>query len=158
MPQTRWPVASSVVAIAIVAVLLLVGVARVRAEKQLERLWMSKDEILSAFVDRQLGGIYPSKKPWRELIRRDGTSDYEEAEERRAGTWWLDGDQFCFRYQTPESGGCFRVARLGTNCYELYATDRTLPDGGRGPGADLAWNGRMWREDVPATCEEKPTV
>ena len=119
--------------------------------------WMSRDEIVAAFVDQQLSGIYPSGVPWREKIRPDGTSDYREGSARREGRWWMRGDHFCFSYATPQSGGCFQVIRIGQNCYELYAIDpagRSQPP----PRAPGHWNGRMWREDIPATCEEKPAV
>lgn len=117
---------------------------------------MSRDEIVAAFVDQQLSGVYPSGLSWSELVRGDGTSDYREGENRREGRWWMRGDDFCFRYQLPTSGGCFRVVRLGANCYELYALNpgqETVP----GPQTGANWNGRMWRDDAAPTCEERPT-
>ena len=117
---------------------------------------MNRDEIVAAFVDRQLSGVYPSGLPWSELIRSDGTSDYREGERRREGRWWMRDHNFCFSYALPMSGGCFRVVRIGSNCYELYAVnpgDRPAP----APSTEEQWNGRMWRDDVPPTCEERPT-
>ncbi len=120
--------------------------------------WMGRDEIVEAFVDRQLSGVYPSGAPWSELIRRDGTSDYREGAARRDGRWWMRGDQFCFTYALPQSGGCFQVVRVGQNCYELYSVG--VGGGAEAPpsGAKRHWNGRMWRDDAPPTCQELPTT
>lgn len=119
---------------------------------------MNRDEIVAAFVGHQLAGIYPSRVPWQEHIRSDGTTTYREGGAQREGKWWMRDDLFCFSYALPQSGGCFQVVAVGRNCYELYAI-------GRGGGAEPPtldsqrhWNGRMWREDIPATCEEKPIV
>jgi hypothetical protein len=122
------------------------------------RAWMGRDEIIAAFVGQQLAGIYPSKVPWREHVRPDGTTTYREGSAQREGRWWMRGDHFCFSYALPQSGGCFQVVAVGRNCYELYAIGR---GGGAEPppsNAQRHWNGRMWREDIPATCEEKPIV
>jgi hypothetical protein len=114
------------------------------------RSWMSRDDIIAAFVGRQLSGTYPNGTPWQEHIRPDGTSDYREGGSRHEGRWWMRGDHFCFSYPLPRFGGCFQVVPLGRNCYELYSVDRG--------DARQHWNGRMWRDDAPATCEEKPAV
>jgi hypothetical protein len=119
---------------------------------------MSRDEIVAAFVGQQLSGIYPSGIRWKERIRPDGTSDYREGSAQRDGRWSMRGDHFCFSYALPQSGGCFQVVPVGRNCYELYAVG--IGGGAEPPpsSAQKFWNGRMWREDVPATCEEKPIV
>ncbi len=120
--------------------------------------WMSRDEIIEAFVDRQLSGVYPSGTPWSELVRADGSSDYREGAARREGRRWMRGDQFCFAYALPHSGGCFKVVRIGNNCYELYSVG--AGGGAEAPpsGAKRHWNGRMWRDEAPATCQELPTT
>lgn len=119
---------------------------------------MSRDEIVEAFVDRQLSGVYPSGVPWSELVRRDGTSDYREGQSRREGRWWMSGDHFCFTYARPQSGGCFHVVKIGNNCYELYAVGTSGGASAPPSGAKRHWNGRMWRDEAPATCQELPTT
>jgi hypothetical protein len=143
--------------IGLLALLAPAVVARAEAPEGYQPGWMKRDEIVEAFVDRQLSGVYPSGAPWTELVRRDGTSDYQEGQRRREGRWWMSGDHFCFAYGLPQTGGCFQVVRLGSNCYDLYAV-------GAGGEAEVpparalrSWNGRMWREDEPATCQGTPT-
>jgi hypothetical protein len=145
-------------AVLILGVLAMISGAA--AQSTDPRVWMSREEIVAAFSGQQLSGIYPGGTSWRELIRPDGTSDYREGTAaKREGRWWMRGDQFCFSYTPPHSGGCFQVYAVGGNCYELFAVGR----GGASakppaPNAGGHWNGRMWREDIPATCEEKPIV
>jgi len=142
---------------------LLSGLAAVSAPKahdSVARATMNREEIIAAFVDQQLSGVYPSRVPWSELIRSDGTTDYREGQAQREGHWWMRADDFCFRYALPLSGGCFRVVRVGANCYELYAvspSDAVTPPAQSAPGAPGHWNGRMWRDDASPTCEERPT-
>lgn len=138
------------------ALLTLAAATYAHAQSDGPMNWMSRNEVVEAFVDRQLSGIYPSGVPWTELVRRDGTSDYREGRSRREGRWWMSGDHFCFTYALPQSGGCFQVVKVGQNCFELYAVG--VAGGAQAPpaGARRSWNGRMWREDQPATCEETP--
>lgn len=119
---------------------------------------MSHDEIIAAFVGQRLAGIYPSRIPWQEQVRPDGTTTYREGGAQREGRWWMRGDQFCFSYALQQSGGCFQVVAVGRNCYELYSVGLGGGAEPPAPNAQHHWNGRMWREDIPATCEETPIV
>ena len=142
--------------IAPMAAALVLLTAPADAQGVIERNTMGRDENVAAFADQQLSGVYPSGVPWSELIRSDGTSDYREGGNRREGVWWMRGDDFCFRYGIPLSGGCFRVVRIGANCYELYAVNPgEVP--APGPQTGASWNGRMWRDNTAPTCDEKPT-
>ncbi len=144
-------------AASLATVLALAAGSIAKAQGLVDRNSMSRDEIVAAFVDQQLSGVYPSGLPWSELIRSDGTSDYREGGNRRTGRWWMRGHQFCFRYELPMSGGCFRVVRMGANCYELYAVTASGDAPPAPPNAEGQWNGRMWRDDAAPTCEERPT-
>lgn len=119
-----------------------------------ERLWMGETAIRAELTNRKLTGVYPSGVPWSEVISTDGTTDYEEAGIRSRGRWTLSGSVFCFTYDLPLAGGCFRMIKVGGNCYELYvesdATRRSLPP----PREAVAWNGRMWRAAERSTCED----
>lgn len=123
-----------------------------------DRIWMTEAAIRAELIDRKLAGEYPSGVLWAEEIKGDGTSDYAEGGIRSRGRWTLSESLFCFRYDAPLAGGCFRMIKLGTNCYELYVErDFAVPlPAPRGIG--VAWNGRMWRTTEKATCEEKPSV
>lgn len=123
-----------------------------------EKIWMTEAAIRAELVDRKLAGEYPSGVAWAEEINGDGTSDYAEGSIRSRGRWTLSQSLFCFRYEAPLAGGCFRMIKLGANCYELYVErDFALPLPAP-RDRSVAWNGRMWRTTEKATCEEKPSV
>lgn len=124
-----------------------------------DRPWMGEAAIRKDLVGHKLAGTYPSGVTWSEEIRQDGSTDYQEAGLRSRGNWTLDGQQFCFTYVDMLPGGCFRMIKLGSNCYELYIQrDAAAEAEPEPPGEGIAWNGRMWRATEPATCEEKPSV
>jgi hypothetical protein len=134
----------------------LVGAAFGSQSAHALRAWLQEPEIRAELVGLKLVGIYPSGVAWNELIRPDGTTDYEERGERRPGRWTVSGELFCFVYARLSQGGCFRVVRHGANCYELY----TVSIGGEVPAVppparNMSWNGRMWRDGERSTCEEK---
>lgn len=149
----------TIIGLCLLSVLLALDVIpRARAQDGGPLSWMKRDEIVEAFVDRQLSGVYPSGVPWTEMVRRDGTSDYREGRQRREGRWWMSGDNFCFAYALPQSGGCFQVVQIGSNCFELYAVGTSGNAQAPPAGTRRHWNGRMWRESEAATCHERPSV
>jgi hypothetical protein len=121
-------------------------------------VWLSGEEIRLGFAGKALAGLYPSQRPWNEFIYFDGTTDYREGSNRWKGTWWIRGREFCFSYPPPGVGGCFRVTRISSNCYELYEFDSSLSSEETPPTLAHMWNGRMWEADKPTTCEARPTV
>ena len=120
------------------------------------RIWMQDAQIRAELTNVQLAGIYPNKVAWTEYIHADGRSDYSEGGQTRPGRWTVANDLFCFVYAEPQQGGCFRIVKHSPNCYELYtATIGGHPPAHPPPTARMSWNGRMWREAQPPTCEEK---
>lgn len=142
---------------AFVIVSAVAWLAAIATPVMAQRAWLQEREIRAELTDVQLSGLYPSNVAWTELIRPDGTSDYTEGGEHRPGRWSISGELYCFLYSLPHQGGCFRVVRHSSNCYELY----TASVGGVAPptpppASAMSWNGRMWRESERATCDEKP--
>jgi hypothetical protein len=138
---------------------LVLAAARAVAQDDAPTLrWMPAEAIRSEFAGKSLAGIYPGGKTWSEIIFADGTSDYREDRVRRPGKWWTTPLEFCFSYPSPGIGGCFRIVKTSPNCYDLYEYGSEqgrldLPPSSRG-----SWNGRMWRTEAVATCDEKPSV
>jgi hypothetical protein len=128
------------------------------SERQSPR-FMTADSIRQEFAGKPLAGVYPSGKRWREFIFSDGTTDYHESSSvRRPGKWWLTTLEFCFSYPPPGLGGCFRVVKVSSNCYELFDYGGPLGRSDAPEPRKGFWNGRMWRSDVASTCEESPSV
>ncbi len=120
--------------------------------------WMQADAIRSEFSGQSLAGVYPGGRMWSEDIAADGTTEYREAGIRRPGQWWTTALEFCFSYPEPGVGGCFRVTKVSTNCYELYDYSSEFGRAEAPPLQKGAWNGRMWRTQAPHTCELSPSV
>lgn len=121
-----------------------------------DRVWMSEAAIRAELTNRKLAGQYPNGIRWSEVIHTDGTTDYEEAGIRSRGRWTLSGSVFCFKYDTPLAGGCFRMIKVGSNCYELYVERNFLePPPVSRDREQVAWNGRMWRAAEKDTCSNE---
>jgi hypothetical protein len=145
------------VGIAIAALNILFAAQSHGQENTSPSAWMTGDAIRQEFSGKGLAGHYPSGAPWTELIRTDGTTDYREGPKHWQGKWWATSQEFCFSYPAPGNGGCFRVVRVSTNCFELY--DYTDNKNLETPPTEAdRWNGRFWFADHPTTCEERPTV
>lgn len=139
------------------ALVLAVVAASAAGPAEAQRRWMQEQEIRAEVTNVHLEGIYPTKVPWHEVVRADGTTDYYEGSERRPGRWDVKGELYCFVYALPQHGGCFRVVRHSYNCYEIYtASIGGMPPAEPPPASAMSWNGRMWRKTEPYTCEEKP--
>lgn len=144
--------------VAVVAFILAASVSAVAQDDRSGLVWMTGPEIREAFSGQSLAGLYPSERSWTELIRVDGTSDYREGANHWQGQWWIRDREFCFTYAPPGVGGCFRVTRISSNCYELYEFASPLGGDETPPNIANLWNGRMWHADRPTTCENRPSV
>ena len=136
---------------------LSIGCARAEDDRS-GLVWMSADEIHQEFAGKKLAGLYPSLRPWKETINADGSTDYREGANHWMGHWWVASREFCFRYPPPGLGGCFRITRISANCFELYEFDSSAGQEIEPPRLADQWNGRMWHEDRPTTCEMRPSV
>ena len=120
--------------------------------------WMTVEEMRAALVGRPAAGVYPDGIAWTETMHESGRTDYTEKGEHKAGDWYFSPSaELCFRYDHGQGGGCFRYVRLGPNCYEHFIEIGSGPPGD-GPGARFLTNGKLWRTDEPATCDERPSV
>lgn len=138
--------------------LMLLHSAASAEDDSLTLRWMPSDAIRTEFSGKALAGVYPGGRTWSEVIFADGTTDYREDIVRRPGKWWVTPLEFCFSYSPPGIGGCFRIIKMGANCYELYEYGSEQGRQDAPPRQGGSWNGRMWRTEAAATCDEKPSV
>ena len=119
--------------------------------------WMSEEEIKAAFAGTTIDGHYRSGRTFTERYGADMRLEYRERGRLTAGHWSLQAGTFCTIYDVDPTGGCYRVARHGDNCYEFYFVARTEEEANEQP-RQPDWNARGWRTGEKATCVDGPTV
>lgn len=129
--------------------LLAVGAAMVHAEPSPET-WMSEADIKASLGGHAIDGHYRSGRTFSESYTADGRLQYRDDLRTSGGRWSLTNGTFCTIYDTDPSGGCFRVKRSGSNCFEFYFVART-EEQAKTP-RDPDWTARGWLADRKNTC------
>lgn len=105
------------------AIPLILGMAS--AQGHAFRFWLEDGEISAVFSGATLEGSYASGRTFIEHYREGGRVDYAEGDKTTSGHWSATAGSLCTIYDTDPTGGCFRVTRVGENCYEFYFASRT---------------------------------
>lgn len=121
-------------------------------------LWMAEPELRTVFAGKQIDGHYENGKVFQERYLANGRLEYSEAERRTGGRWSVQSGTFCTIYDTDPAGGCFRVHRVGSNCFEFYFVARTEDEAARPERRTPDWTARGWVSDQPSTCTEGANV
>ncbi|MFN0192874.1 MAG: hypothetical protein ACKVP5_13015 [Aestuariivirga sp.] len=111
---------------------------------------MSGDDMRNTFAGKRVAGVYPNGIKFEETYAPSGSIDYKDDLTRDTGNWSISGDNFCFFYRSM-NGGCFKLHRSGTNCYQAVLTSEAV-DSKHGPLSTTGWAVLMWRADLPSTC------
>lgn len=119
--------------------------------------WMSEGEIDAQFRGVAIDGHYASGRTFSESYGRDGRLEYRERDRHTRGRWSIEAGTFCTIYDQDPTGGCYRVKRVGGNCFEFYFVARTEEQVRRDPGAP-SWTARGWVKSAPATCGDGASV
>jgi hypothetical protein len=120
--------------------------------------WMGEADIRAAFAGTTIEGVYASGETFVESYMANGRINYVEARRQLTGQWSVVNAQFCTIYDVSSTGGCFRVSRLGDNCFEFFFQAR---DEQRAASPELdkpSWTAQGWRKGEPATCKQQPAV
>lgn len=119
--------------------------------------WLNDAE-LQRFKDATLDGRYATGKHFTEHYGSDGRLHYVEAAMTLRGHWSITQGTLCTIYDFDETGGCYRVSRVDTNCYEFYFVSRT-EEAAPGPGdGKPRWTARGAIQGQPSACKDEPTV
>ncbi|MGD9668631.1 MAG: hypothetical protein AB7U75_06185 [Hyphomicrobiaceae bacterium] len=119
--------------------------------------WMSEDEMHATFTGVTLEGKYGSGRPFSEIYQKDGSLEYREAANLISGKWSVQAGTFCTIYDNDPSGGCYRVKKVGGNCYEFYFVARTEQQVQADPKRP-AWTARGSVVGKPGICAEQHNV
>ena len=121
-------------------------------------VWLNDGEILDQFRDATIEGRYASGKAFTERYAADGGVTYKEPGVRLGGHWSVTEGTLCTIYDGDASGGCYRVARVDTNCYEFYFVSRTEAAAPGPPDGKPAWTARGALRGKPSACRDEPSV
>ncbi len=111
---------------------------------------MSEADIRAALGGQAIDGHYRSGRTFSETYGADGRIAYRDDVRASGGRWSLVNGAFCTIYDSDPSGGCFRVKRSGSNCFEFYFVARTTEEAKTPRSPD--WTARGWRADARSTC------
>jgi hypothetical protein len=136
------------------AALLTAGPAAATAAAK----WMGDADIKAAFAGTTIEGVYSNGETFDESYMANGRIDYVEARRKLSGHWSVVNAQFCTIYDTSPTGGCFRVTRIGPNCFEFYFQTRDEKQAAEPDPGQPSWTARGWRKGEKATCNEQPVV
>ena len=117
--------------------------------------WLN-DEELQRFKGATLDGRYVSGKVFTEHYGEDGRLKYVERDMTLTGHWSITQGTLCTIYDYDATGGCYRVARVDTNCYEFYFVSRT-EQAAPGEGKPR-WTARGAIQGQPSACKDEPAV
>lgn len=134
----------------------LAGTAAALSAMALET-WMSEADILARFKGAEIDGHYANGRTFSENYRADGRLDYQERDRTNGGRWSVEAGAFCTIYDRDPTGGCFRVKKVGQNCFEFYFIARTEAQLRRDP-IEPSWTARGWVRTEAATCTDGANV
>lgn len=123
-----------------------------------QRLFMTDSQISAAFGGRTIDGAYADATPFTETYHADGRITYLETGRNMSGRWLVQEGTFCTLYETSPTGGCYRVVRKGSNCFEFYFVARDDAQVRRGDSTRPSWTAQGWIKDRPSSCREEPAV
>lgn len=141
-----------------VAVTLAVTGVPARAEEPQGPLWLKGDAIARALDGKTIEGRYASGRAFTERYLSGGKVEYIERGQVTGGHWSVTAGTLCTIYDNDPAGGCFRVAKVGSNCFEFYFAART-EEAAPGPdGSTPKWTARGSVSGEPAACQDAANV
>lgn len=117
-------------------------------------LWLKDDAIKAALSGQTLEGRYANGRTFTESYQTNGRVAYVERGATIGGRWSVTEGTLCTIYDTDPTGGCFRVAKVGKNCFEFYFAARSEQ---QAPGPDDAkpqWTARGAISGLDVACQD----
>lgn len=119
--------------------------------------WMRDAEIEAAFKGKTIEGVYASGLPFTETYAEGGHTNYSEPTRELTGRWSIVSGSFCTLYDDASSGGCFKVRRIGDNCFEFFVNALSEAEAATDP-EPAGWTARGWRKGERASCDNVPSA
>ena len=139
------------------ALIAMTSVVAASAATAADGTWMSEPDMRTTFTGVTLEGKYGSGRPFSEVYEKDGKLQYREAATSIGGRWSVRAGTFCTIYDNDPTGGCYRVKKVGGNCYEFYFVARTERQAEKDQKRP-AWTARGSVVGRPGICAEEHSV
>jgi hypothetical protein len=111
-------------------------------------------EIIAIFEGQTVSGVYGDGTPVRETYEVGGSISYwDPVYGRKRGTWSVVNNLFCTFYDDM-AGACFRVERLGSNCFDYLAEASSEQEALTPPGT-RRYTARASIEGRRPTCPDE---
>lgn len=120
--------------------------------------WMEADELMETFAGVTIYGHYSDGRHFSERYGNDMALEYSEGPREVSGHWSVVSGTFCTIYENDPTGGCFRVARVGANCFEFYFVTRSEEEAKAREFGKPGWTARGWVKGRQSTCRDEPIV
>lgn len=120
--------------------------------------WLQNRDIATALAGKTLEGRYASGKAFTERYLDDGRIEYIEGGKTMGGHWSVTAGTLCTIYDTDPAGGCFRVTRVGSNCFEFYFASRTEAAAPGPEDAVPSWTARGSVSGQASACDDSANV
>jgi hypothetical protein len=110
-------------------------------------------DILAMLSGKTVRGAYADGTAFTETFWPDGKDTYWDPRGTTTGKWSVARDLMCFEYDSESnmSGGCFRVEKNGSNCFEFYAVAKSVNDVPL-PGTKPRYVARASADGVEGAC------
>ena len=123
-----------------------------------EAAWLPGADISKALAGKTIEGRYASGRAFTETYLPDGRIEYIEQGMTIGGRWSVTAGTLCTIYDADPAGGCFRVSKVGANCFEFYFAART-EEAAPGPdGSTPKWTARGSVSGQAAACQDGANV
>ncbi len=119
--------------------------------------WLNDAE-LQRFSNATIDGRYANGKPFTEHYGSNGRLNYVEQTMTLGGHWSITQGTLCTIYDVDVTGGCYRVMRVDTNCYEFYFVSRTEEQAPGPNDGKPRWTARGAIQGQPSACKDEPAV
>ncbi len=120
--------------------------------------WLADDGIAQALAGKTIEGRYANGRTFTETYAPGGRIAYIENGRQIVGHWSITAGTLCTIYDSDPTGGCYRVSRVGANCFEFYFATRTEAAAPGPEGATPLWTARGSIAGEPAACHDGASV
>jgi hypothetical protein len=130
----------------VLVLLTLAAMSSAMASDLPDRKWLKDhDDLTFVMIGREIGGVYANGVAFTETYRRSGVVEYRDAKNTFNGKWTLKDGGVCTTYEHGDAG-CFRIMKLGENCFEYWMVS------GQANVVSPSWIARGWQANYPPTC------